>query len=508
MILFRQADLSEFAPFSGRRDTAIAIDRVDGQISTAAAVAMTNGSPQDLGSGADTVLGVFRGRALDLTVDGPLAVTGLAASANLATGAGRDRVSGLVDVTQASAEAATIVGLEVADGAMLTTGLGDDMVRGSAIWQRATPAVGEGQTSVTGVSADYVDLGAGRNQLSGHAQAVPSGMDGASVDAVGLSVATVLGGAQSENIVGTAATWTDAAVEATATGVSANISAGRGSLLVLAEATAESGASASAVGLGASEIGTDAGAGRAVVEAHADALGPEARAEAIASSAIETGDSDDTITGLASAVGEAASAVGIVATTIVTNGGRDFVDASGEANPDALGGAEPSHASGIVDSTIDTGSERDVVLAGGIVDPGNPGSTGVAVIRSDIDLGSGNDLIVARGTTGGLFDERTGEGGTFEHALEGGSGNDVFDIQNGSGFIDGGSEAGLFGGDTLILYGSAEDYGYAYDAESGILNIVNGAETDLDVTDVEWFEFSDEPLARYSLDDLTAMLPG
>ncbi len=138
-------------------------------------------------------------------------------------------------------------------------------------------------------------------------------------------------------------------------------------------------------------------------------------------------------------------------------------------------------AAGISVSLIDLGGGEDfssnTVIATGT-------TTGMLSVL--IFGGSGDDTIIARGASVGVED-------VF---IEGAAGNDTFDLENGTGSVNG----GVGSGDLLILDGDKSDYTFTFDDAAGIGNIFSDPlGTDLFVTDIEQFELNG---VQFSFDQL------
>ena len=149
------------------------------------------------------------------------------------------------------------------------------------------------------------------------------------------------------------------------------------------------------------------------------------------------------------------------------------------ASIDALGGDDEitgnSAGDAIDDSTIDGGSGDDVIT-------GNATLSGaeIAISNSNIDGGSGDDVITGIGENVGISNS----------TIHGGSGNDIFDLQSGTGTVMGGRDE-----DLLILEGLKSDYTFTPIEELDLgVNITRAStSTDLAVSEVELFQFKDDP---------------
>ena len=128
---------------------------------------------------------------------------------------------------------------------------------------------------------------------------------------------------------------------------------------------------------------------------------------------------------------------------------------------------------GINQSLIDAGPDDDQVW--GLA----TGEGSVGIIGGATELGTGDDVLVARGTQAGVIDA----------LIDGGTGNDRFNIQDGTGLIVGGT-----GEDTLVLSGMSENYSVTpIDDLLEIIQITGGVDgnTDLTVGQVETLIFQD-----------------
>ena len=193
---------------------------------------------------------------------------------------------------------------------------------------------------------------------------------------------------------------------------------------------------------------------------------------------------------------------------IVTGEGRDKV--IGHLKIEAGYESTLADNHGIVGVGIDTGGGNDLVK--GIVEIHGAGyedgdvlaSFGIA--DSAIYLGDGRDKLIARGVTAGIEQvEIHGEGG-----------NDVIDVQNGKGMIDGGEGHRDF----LVLEGdfdefefvqpqfreaAAEEAGDSFtppDGENHVIIQTADETTYLEVQNVEYFKFDDQVVHYDNLFDI------
>ncbi len=227
---------------------------------------------------------------------------------------------------------------------------------------------------------------------------------------------------------------------------------------------------------GITGVHADLGTGTDLVEGKANVIvASEATVESvngIANSYIESDKSSDTVTGHAMVeLGEFSSARGVngICNTMIDTGrSRDVIEGTSTIIPDAESG--DSGGSGIIYSDIDTGAGGDTVRGTALTAIGEGQSYGIAF--STIHLGKGDDEIVARGATEGV------------HMVEffGEKGDDVFDLQSGTGTVDGGKND-----DLLILEGNSGDF--VYTNNGGGTGNISGGGTNLDVADIEEFQF-------------------
>ena len=79
--------------------------------------------------------------------------------------------------------------------------------------------------------------------------------------------------------------------------------------------------------------------------------------------------------------------------------------------------------------------------------------------------------------------------------IQGGLGDDVFDLHSGTGLVDGGDDE-----DLLILSQDSDDYNFEKTgASTGTITDAGGGVTDLDVANIEEFKFDN---GTFSFDDL------
>ena len=171
---------------------------------------------------------------------------------------------------------------------------------------------------------------------------------------------------------------------------------------------------------------------------------------------------------------------GIQSAIIRSEGGNDTVIAINRDPDDFL-------ADGISDSFINTGDGNDLVVATALPAPG--GETNFGISGGAIELGAGNDTLIASGVAGvnNVF-------------IDGGSGDDLIDVQSGNGTVSGGE--GSF--DTLALDGNSSEFRFfEYDLSpdttaSGIL--VESVDTNLVTFGIEIFRFDDGDVFASSIE--------
>ncbi len=276
-------------------------------------------------------------------------------------------------------------------------------------------------------------------------------------------------------------------VDAAAFGVfDASITGGRGVDQVLATASAL-GPRAFAYGIWDSTVHVGDDGGRLhvgdddLVQAKATATGPGAAAFGLADTDVSTGRGADVVIGESEATSSSdlgyAIALGLSggpSNSIEMGRGSDEVRGIATAVADVEAEEPFASAAGITGSSpdpddffISTGPGADKVVGTGMATAMNPDTRGYGIAGTTIELGSGGDKVVARGSTVGLFEVR----------IDGGPGWDVFDIQNGTGFLDGGT-----GTDTLILFGERSDY--EFDRVDRNTRVITDRATDGDVTNL------------------------
>lgn len=158
---------------------------------------------------------------------------------------------------------------------------------------------------------------------------------------------------------------------------------------------------------------------------------------------------------------------------ITLGGGGDVLRASTVLDGTGLAGAS---GHGISATTVDMGAGNDQIIATGASQtiPGSLNVTSFGIANSTVSLGDGDDSVTASGA----------EGGVSGSLFFGGDGNDSFDFGSGvSSTINGGA-----GSDTLALGGVLSDYlvSSVSATEASIVDVAsNGATTSLTVTEIE-----------------------
>ena len=160
-------------------------------------------------------------------------------------------------------------------------------------------------------------------------------------------------------------------------------------------------------------------------------------------------------------------------TIVATTGGMVDVTLDAQAGDDRITGNNVNeNGIGILSSAIDGGAGNDSITGAAT------GANSVGIVDTGIYGGEGNDTIVARGTNSGI------QGAI----LVGGAGDDIFDIQSGTGSI-----AGETGNDTIILQGARADYNLIPIDEVNTVIKVEGISngTQIITAQLEEFQFSD-----------------
>jgi hypothetical protein len=201
-----------------------------------------------------------------------------------------------------------------------------------------------------------------------------------------------------------------------------------------------------------------------------------------------------------------ATSEGIVMASIDARGGNDVVigKASGIDGIGISGGAinggsgndkitSTANSKGISDSKINGNSGADRITGRG----SGSGSTGI--YNSTINGSEGNDIITGMGAAHGISNSAIngGEGNDiieaneiFYSAIKGNSGNDTFKLKRGIGTVNGGADE-----DRLILEGLKSDYAFTLIEEGNLSGNITSSTTNLNVSEVELFQFADNTLA-------------
>ncbi|MDJ0795390.1 MAG: hypothetical protein QNJ51_00935 [Calothrix sp. MO_167.B12] len=184
------------------------------------------------------------------------------------------------------------------------------------------------------------------------------------------------------------------------------------------------------------------------------------------------------------------TAVGIdSSSTVSTGNGKDIV--VGEAT--AIGIAEViAEVSANILPFTDESSTVNLNIFTEILTATEVNATAIGIRGGEYDLGNGNDIIRASATGVGI------NIGVQDVLINGGRGNDTFELQSGTGEVIGGK-----GNDLLVLEGSITDYTFtALDLNLGV-NIQNSNNgTDLFVSGVEDFKFVADAGITYQYADL------
>ncbi len=162
-------------------------------------------------------------------------------------------------------------------------------------------------------------------------------------------------------------------------------------------------------------------------------------------------------------------------TIIATTDGMVDVTLDAQAGDDIITGTNiNADGVGILSSAIDAGAGNDTITGAGT------GDNGIGMVDTGVYGGEGDDLFVASGTNSGIQ-------GT---ALVGGAGNDIFNVQRGTGVI-----VGELGTDRLVLEGSRADYTFTPIDEIETVIRVDGVSngTAIITAQLEQFQFAAEP---------------
>lgn len=508
--------LDEIEDFSNRIDIAAVSAQVRDPLPTEA-IALLVETAQNTAGGTDVVDATLELLDVDSVANGGFVGTALQVDAAIRMGDGRDRLLGTVEVADSGNELVTLNGIGAF--APIVMGEDDDTVIGTANIARRNPG---GEATVTGLRGNgtfALDLGAGDNTLIGQASIASNGEAGL---AYGFQDMVVVSGLGSDSIAALATIVAPAADRQVATAYgNTSITGGGGEDAYTGFAsTAFADQNVSFAGNGLRLVDR---AGPTVVELEAEAEGgAETLAVGISGSLIETGNANDEIAIIASAgPAEALQGIGAAESALRTGAGDDTLSIVGQA-VDAFGvttaaglalsvvemgegddsltleadllvnlGSVDAKGVAAFGSVIDMGGGDDTVLAEGALfsagtDLSLADRQSVGLSLTSVDLGEGNDSLTASGGDRGIFDERD-EDGVFLNVISGGGGNDVLDLQSGTGFVDGGE-----GVDTLLLEGSATDYRYRLDAQSNVLTMTDDVRTEIEATNIEVFGFAEQ----------------
>lgn len=395
----------------------------------------------DTGSGSDTV---EANATVELDDDAQGRPNGIFESV-IETGDGRDKVLASISVTgQEEARIPDGQGILESD---IFTGSGNDEIVGSA-----DVTVTSGEVAVRGITGGFIDTGKGKDEVTG---------------------SVVINAGDNTDIQGT-------------DGIrDPDIVTGSGSDQVTGSVQATLGDNADAFRVDAINVGDiDTGDGKDTVTGLIDvSVGENSRADgmdALNFVTIDTGGGHDVVIGNVTASGGLNSTLkdndGIDGATIDTGSGNDRVEGTSKLSGTGLAAA---FGDGINSSVINTGDGDDEVFGTGADIA--IGFTSSGIVKGSIDLGSGDDLVVARGGTQGVR----------EVDIFGGDDDDIFDLHSGTGFVDGGNDV-----DLLILSGDSENFAFLF--EEGSERILGG-NTDLNIANIEQFQFDD---GTFGFDDL------
>lgn len=390
-----------------------------------------------MGESDDTIEGIAR--ADDGGWDNMQSAHGIFGG-SIDTGDGRDTVKADASVVDGgSANKGFATGLLNVE---LETGEGNDKVDADAHGELSD----SGSARVLGISSSTIDTESGRDNLS--------------------ASATVLG-------------QDDSRADFSASVAGSLISTGDGNDGAAFTTRVELGDQSSANGVTALSTSlVNTGSGRDSVDLEVDVtVGAESQATGVSGineGAITTGNGDDEINAVAKVTAGAnsfANDVHAIHDTMVEMGdGRDTIEATSIVEIDA---SSRGFGNGIYFSEILTGEGADKVIATGADVAIGDMSAGIR--ESLVDLGAGNDLLVARGASAGVL----------ESHIFGGEGDDVFDIGSGTGSVDGGADD-----DLLILSGESDLYDFAPTTSPG-LGLITGQDVSISVENVEQFQFDD-----------------
>lgn len=393
------------------------------------------------GSGDDVV---EANATVDLDDDGSGTPNGISES-TIQTGKGQDDVLASISITGQNE-------VSIPDGQAINfsdifTGGGNDKVLGSA-----DATVTSGSVAIRGITDGIINTGTGKDEVSG---------------------TVVINGGANTDIQGT-------------DGIrDPNISTGGGNDQVTGSVEATLGDGADAFRVDAINVGTiNTGSGKDSVTGTIDVtVGENSRADgmdALNFVSINTGAGNDEVVGIVTVSGGPNSTLqdndGIDGATINTGSGNDRIEGTSNLSGTGLAAA---FGDGINSATIHTGMGDDEVFGTGADIA--IGSTSSGIVKGSINLGKGDDLVVARGGTQGVRDVD----------IFGGDNDDIFDLHSGTGFVDGGNDD-----DLLILSGNSEDFAFLFGEGT---DRILGGNTDLNVVNIEQFQFDD---GTFGFDDL------
>ncbi len=411
---------------------------------------------------------------------------------NLSLGDGNDRIEATITASAGANESAKAQGV--------TAQLGDGANR---LESTVTATAG---TRADAQAAGVVSTGSGNDIVTLTASAVggqsdntslPPGFSSNTSNAMGAE-AIFVGDGTNVVTVDVLAQDSGAGIFALAIGIEDAFGSGSGNDTVVIDVSAIGLDSAEATAQGISNRdGLDFGGGENAfsLSVSADAAGDDAAASGIRHRDDMTSGDDHDIFAIdtsANASGDGdASAVGVTGFysfptqsetfTWALGQGNDTVSVSasatttgsGDADAVAMGDFERFSDRDVIDVyRLDAGDGDDTITFSANASATGTGSaTGVGVKQATIDLGAGDDTLIVNASTQGIED-------VF---IFGGGGDDVIDVQNGTGRIDGGIEDT----DLLALEGVIGDYAVDHDGTTGITQITGANGTDLLVSNFE-----------------------
>ncbi len=446
---------------TGKRVEAVGIDNID----------------IDTGEGRDTVEAMAT--AIATSGASQFEATGIRNVNDLNTGDGNDTVLAEASLDLRSGNEGTAVGIF---DSTINTGSGRDNVTG------ATTANGAGTASIlstAGIRSTSFSTGDGNDQVTGTADAT-LGNGGSASDLFGIFSGDGEFGSGRDSVKGIAtSTGVNNSVHDGIVGISGfDFATADGDDDVLGSAIVTSGKSSTTndvKGINSADVSTgnaqDTIEGLATVSVGNNSIVGET--VGISNATIDTGENADII--MAHAVVEAGSGsavtevIGIDGSMIITGDGDDLIDASASISGTGSG-PTTAFGSGIILTDIDTGAGDDEIIAIGadVADGGDSfGIDNIVIGARLIELGAGEDSVTARGATAGVADVH----------IFGDEGDDIFDLHSGTGLINGGDDI-----DLLILAGDSIDFTFT---SNGVNTITDGGVTDLEVANIEQFQFDD-----------------